>query len=307
MPELPAGQLFSGFLAVLLLGVGAIGVVRMSRIPMLVLLLSLLAIPIVGFATYAVLGGRLHSPDVVYLALPFALAGLVVLAGGLLVRLMRGPRTSFRSMHRAVPVTMIFWPCAVIGMSGVLYVFEPWFAVANLAATTLWLILWIPRPLREVNATSTYTVAAPREKVFAFITDPANWPLYNLELVSATVRPAGPLAAGSEIVMRQRLRYEGVRGPRLLFPQTVDVATQVTELVPGEVFSSRRSDGPDASDSIRLASQDGKTVVTTSAHAVLAYRYAVLGARLEMALNGEKTAAARRARQARLRELLEQP
>ena len=307
MPELPAGQLVAAFIALVFFGLFVLGLVRFSRLSMLVILLSLLGIPTVAFAVYAVAGGAISSPNVINFALPFAFFSLAVLVVSVILRATAGPARTFGSMHRALPLTLLFWPCAVAAITGLVFFFEPWFAVANLAANAVWFFIWIPRPFRSVGSHAVYTIAAPRDKVFAFVTDPANWPLYNPDVVSATARPAAPLATGSEIVMRQRLRYTGLRGPRLLLPEMVDVSALVTELVPGEVFSNRRTDGPEASDSIRLASHDGKTVVTTSAHAVFAYRYAVLGARLEMALNRETTAAARRERQARLRELLEQP
>ena len=307
MSELPAGQLVAAFLALVFFGLFVLGLVRFSRVPMLVMLLSLLGIPTVGFAVYAVTGGAISSPNVITFALAFAFFGLAVVVVSVILSATAGPARTFGSMHRALPLTLLFWPCAVAAITGLVFFLEPWFAVVNLAANAVWFTIWVPRPFRTVGSHAVYTIAAPREKVFAFITDPANWPLYNPDVVSATVRPAAPLATGSEILMRQRVQYAGLRGPRLLLPETVDVTALVTELVPGEVFSNRRTDGPDASDCIRLASEDGKTVVTTTAHALLPYRYAILGARLEMALNRERAAAVRRRRQARLRELLEQP
>lgn len=301
-----AGERFiAASIAVLFGALFVAGLLRMSRLPMLVLMASFLAIPAVGFAVYAVAPRPLSSPDRVYLAFPFAGVAFSAILATILLRLPHGqaPR-SFSSILRAVPLTLVFWACMVITISVLLSLFEPELAIANLAANAAWFAAWVPRAARRFTTESTYELDAPRERVFAFIGEPANWPLYNEDVVAVDVRPAGPVTAGSRLTMHQRADYRGLRGPRMLLPGEIVVSGLVTRVVANELIASRRSDGIEAEDKIELSDVGRLTRVKTSSSTVVPYRLAVVGARIELGLGRARRAARTRVLRERLAKLL---
>ena len=301
-----AGERFiAASIAVLFGALFVAGLLRMSRVPMLVLMASFLAIPTLGFAAYAVAPRPLSSPDRIYLAFPFAGVGFSAILTTILLRVPHGqaPRP-FASILRAVPLTRVFWACLVITVSLLLSLFEPELAIANLAANALWFAVWVPRRLRRFETESTYELDAPRERVFAFIGEPANWPRYNDDVVAVDVRPAGPLTAGSRLTMHQRADYRGLRGPRMLLPREIVVSGLVTRVVANELIATRRSDGAEANDAIELSDVGERTRVKTSSSTVVPYRLAVVGARIELGWGRARRAARTRALQERLAKLL---
>ena len=304
---MPIWQLVAGWLAILLFAVGAFGVARLTRVVMLVLVLSFVGVPILAFATYAISPRPPSSLDVGYLGLPFVGLAFALVLASILLRIGQMQSTTFASILRRAPLFLLAWPCVVLALSCVVFIFEPGFAIANLAVNALWFVAWIPRTPRRVVATDTYELPAPREKVFAFTSRPSNWPLYNQDLESAVARPDGPLHEGSEIVARRRARYPGLRGPRLLLPSILETVEVVTRLVPNELLATRRIDGIDSNATIEMSSVDGRTLVKTRTAILMPYRLAVVGARLEMAVGAGKRKAAVQANRDRLRKLLEEP
>ncbi len=307
MLELPFWQLFAGITALVLAVVAAGGIFRLSILPTVVVVASLLGVPIVGLAIFALSPRPLGDVRVAYWALPFIGVAYALLIANFVLRLNRGRSTSFTALHRRVPLFLVAWPCTVAGLSVFLFLFEPELAVANVVFNALWFALWLPPGLRRFATASVYEIAAPRERVFAFISDPANWSSYNSGIESASVKPAGPLAVGSEITIRQRVTYPGLRGPRVLLPEMIEVRSVVTSLVANEMLATRRSDLPDSSDAVSLEELGGRTRVSTQARNVIAYRYAVLGARLGLARRRRRAEALLAERQETLRRLLEEP
>jgi Polyketide cyclase / dehydrase and lipid transport len=304
--ELPVGQLVAGWLAILMLALGTIGLVRLSRTTTLVVVLAFLGIPLVGLVKYAFIPRPLGSFDLMYGALPFIGVAVSLIVASVLLRIGRSPSGSFASIIRGVPLFYVAWVCVVVAMSFVVLPFEPGFAVANVVATAIWFVLWIPRPLRLVASETSYELAAPPERVFTFISNPANWPLYLSDVELADVRPAGPLAVGSEIVTRRRLEIRGLRGPRLLIPQTIEAVEVVTRLVPGKVIASRRSDGVDAEATVELHAIDAGTAVSRVSTIAVPYRLALVGGVIEARLGMPKFRAQAAKAQERLRKLLEE-
>ena len=306
MAELPTGQLIAAIFAALLILVGVIGIVRLTNVTMVILLFSFLAIPTLGLIAYVIAPRPPMPVDFVYLSLPFALAALIAFSAGMLLALIGRKTPRFSSMHRRVPLVLIAWPCVVMAISGMVAIFEPGFAAANLAANGVWFLLWLPRPMRRVNTTNSYELAASPARVFDLVSQPTNWPLYNKSLEAATVTPPGQLAVGSLITLRHHVEYPGLRGPRMLVPKSIDLTSVVTRLVPNQVLATRRTDLPDSSDETVLTpTADGGTRITGRAMNVLAYRYAVLGTRVGVWRDRAKVQAAVKERQERVRALLE--
>ena len=305
MSELPAGQLIAGFIAAVFVLIGAAGILRLTRVMTVVLVASLLLIPTIGFVAY-VIDPQPMSTDVnvILLAFPFVGVGFAAAIIGIAERLPRRPAQSFRSVQRSAVATVVVWGCLVTAISDLLYLFQPQFALFNLYANGLWLVGWMPRSWRHGQSKFSFEIAAPPEKVFSFIADPANWPRYvpDVELASA----AGPLALGMPVTVRRRISLRGLRGPRLTVPDWVETTSEVVALEPNRRIVSRSVE-MDATVTTELDSVPAGTRLTTTDDRVIPYRLALLGAIVELWWNARRRdEEALRSRQ-RLRELLEQP
>ena len=304
MSELPAGQLVAGFIAAAFVGLGVLGIVRLTRVMTVVLVVSLLGIPTAGFVAYALDPRPLSTNlDLILLAYPFVGVGLVAAIVGLAERFPRRPTQSFRSVQRSAVATVLLWGCLVAAISDLLFVFEPEFAEFNLYVNGLWLIGWLPRSTRHGISKSSFEIAATPEKVFDFIADPANWPLYapDIELAS----PSGPLVTGARLTVRRRVDLRGLRGPRLTVPDSVERTAEVVSVEANRRIVSRSVD-IEATVTTELEPVPSGTRVTTTNEVVVPYRLALLGARIEAwVTEGRRTAEALRS-QERLKQLLEQ-
>jgi hypothetical protein len=306
--DLSFWRLTAGVVAAAFVLIGVFGMVRLTRMAMLVLVLSFLLVPVLGLATYAIYPVPVQDLSVIFLAFPFAGIAFAALLGSFLLRIQAGSSPTFAEVHRRIPLFLVAWPSLVAAVSVFVYLFEPAFAVANAAVTAAWFLLWVPRVTRRSDRESSYEIAATPDRVYAFVTEAANWPLYNPGVESVTVQPPGPIAVGSRITFRQRVAYPGLRGPRLMLPSTLDLTSEVTALDTDRLLATRRVDLPDSSDVVELTSlAGGRTLVTGRAHNVLPYRYAVVGARVSALLSRESLQKLVAERQAKLKHLLEQP
>jgi hypothetical protein len=300
-------QLTAVAVAVVFVIISVVAVLRLQQLPTVVLVLSLMAIPTLGLVAFALNPQPISNFDAVAVALPFIGIAFVLLLANLALRMSSRSTQSFAAMHRRVPLFLIAWPCIVAAISVFIYLFEPAFAIANVAVNAAWFATWLPRGVRRHGASTSYVIAAPRSRVFAYISDPSHWTQYNPGIESVSVNPAGPLAVGSEITFRQRVAYPGLRGPRMLLPSAIEMKSRVTRIEAGVMIATRRVDLHDSSDSVELADVDGRTQVTTKVQNVLSYRYAVLGMRLAVVLNRRRLMATVAGRQAKLKQLLEEP
>ena len=299
-------QLVAGFTAVLLVLSAAIGLARYPRPIMGIVLGLLLAIPTAGLVAYAAIPGP--SPELdsrSELAFIPVLAGLG--AGVWMLVWMRRRRAALTlsSVERLSNGAVVMWAGVVVGVSDLLSLFEPGFAIANLVLNAAWVLLWVPRPLRRLTSERSVEIKAPRTKVFAFVAEPSNWPLYVEDLVSVTVRPQRPLATGSVISQVQRYQ-SGIRGPRLL-PEMIETTLVVSLVIPGELIRQQVADRPSNETAFEFADSDGGTRITTRASAVVPFRLAVFGAIL--ATRSQRSARRAKAERtlARLKALLEPP
>jgi len=94
--------------------------------------------------------------------------------------------------------------CLVLGVSGYVAQFEPWFGVANLAANAVWVAIWIPKRWRAKEFGVSAGVRADPETTFRFLIDPSNWTRYQSDLEAVIAHPEGPLGLGSEFTTRRR-------------------------------------------------------------------------------------------------------
>src|SRR5258706_7721104 len=100
-------------------------------LPTVVVVASLVAVPIVGLAIFALSPRPLGDVRVAYWALPFIGVAYALLIANFFLRLNRGRSTRLTALHRRVPLFLGAWPCTVAGLSAFLFLFEPALPVAN--------------------------------------------------------------------------------------------------------------------------------------------------------------------------------
>jgi len=194
----------------------------------------------------------------------------------------------------------------VLGISDLLGLWQPAWAAANVCLNAAWVLAWIPRRLRTSATETAVEIAAPLARVYSFIADPANWPAYQEDIVSVSVRPAGSLAPGTEVSVTQR--YEsGVRGPRML-PDTITTTSVVDEVTADAALSMHLAERPASRSRLEFSQTGaGRTRIATTAHVVVPFRFAVFGAVVELWFRrGERAAKAQRNLE-RLKRILEAP
>ena len=211
--------------------------IRSTSIYVAVALGLLAAIPFLALVTYAI--APRPAQDLGFLVNVALVPALLALGAGsyaVATSINRAPLSSSRLNSLGIAYVVV-WIGIVLAISLFIAVWEPGFAIANLVLNAAWICFWaIPRT-RRFGALSSIEIKAPRDAVFAFMTDAANWPRYDEQLVSAIADPPGPLRLGSRVT--QVRRYEApVRGPRML-PTTVEVVTEVVGFEQGALLSAR--------------------------------------------------------------------
>jgi uncharacterized protein YndB with AHSA1/START domain len=231
---------------------------------MIVPTVSLVAIPIAAFAIYAL--GTDPPPRATALTWLAFVPVLIAFGAGIsmILFMARARATLTGSALRFLSNgTAVVWGGVVLGISDLVYLYEPVLAVGNLVLNAAWVVFWIPRSPRRVNADSSTEVLAPPARVFAFIAEPANWTLYQEDLELVTARPAGPLAIGSEVTLRMRVPVP-VRVPRWT-PSSVETRAVITEVVPDRLIALREAERPENMVTIELEPVKGGTRVVSRA------------------------------------------
>ncbi len=298
----------AGLLAITLVAIASVGVWRYTRPVMFVWIGLLIAIPAAGFAAYALVPGPV--PD---LRRPFWLVAFIPTIAALVATVwiaiwMVAQRRALqmRSLQLASIGMLVTFEGIVLAISDVMTLWEPGFAAANIALNAAWVLVWIPRRLRTTEARTAVEIAAPRGKVFAFLANPGNWPLYQEGTLAAEARPAGPLAAGSEIVT-QRTYSTPVRGPRFL-PTVLETHWLVTWLEPDAgIAMTMTSQPPQNETAFRFTDSAAGTRLDVRATGLVPYRLAVLGVVIENSSTWSERMAIANRNLARLKGLLEEP
>lgn len=306
MADLPVWQLTAGFLAAVLLFIGAVGFIRYSRPSMLVILGLLIVIPAIGFAAYAIVPGpQPHPTTLLWLAFVPAVAGLA--AGVWMMAWMSARRDAltFQNIELLSNGTLIAYGGLVIALSDVLALWQPAYAVANVVANAVWAVAWGPRRWRRSSLVTVIEIKAPVSRVFGFLAEPSNWSAYQEGIESVTVQPPGPLAAGSEVTVRQR--YEShIRGPQML-PTVIETVSVITALDSDRELSMHLANRPASSTSLRFSPSADGTVVSSWAETVAPYRMAVFGGLVELHLLRRERLLRSRWSLGRLKQLMEEP
>jgi len=303
--DLSVWQLSAGFLAAMLVFIGAVSLVRYSRPVMLVILGFVLVIPAAGWAAYAVVPGPAPHPGLLlWLAFIPAVAGLAVGVWMLAWMSARREALTFKNIELLSNGTLVVYAALIIALSDVLALWQPVWAIANVCASGVWLLAWAPARLRETRIESAVDINAPLARVYSFLVDPNNWPRYQEGLEVVSVRPPGPLAAGSEVVLRQH--YDShIRGPKLL-PEVIETASVVSAVTPERELTMHLANRPASTASFVFASAgEGASTLRSVARSVAPYRLAVFGALIELRTQRPERQARARRSLSRLKELLE--
>jgi len=304
--DLLVWQLTAGFLAAILVLIGAVSLVRYSRPVMLVVLGFVLLIPAAGWAAYAIVPGPAPHPGLlVWLAFIPAIAGLAVGVWMLAWMNARREALTFANIELLSNGTLVVYASLIVALSDVLALWQPAWAIANVCVSALWLLAWTPRRMRETRFESAVEINAPLARVYSFLVDPNNWPRYQDGLEVVAVRPPGPLAAGSEVVLRQR--YDShIRGPRML-PEVIETTSVVGAVTPEQSLTMHLAGRPESTATFEFAPSGDGTTVTSRSRSLAPYRLAAFGALIELRTQRAERRARAQASLARLKDLLEEP
>ena len=302
--ELPFWQLSAAFIALLFVLAAVAGVARYPRPVMGVLLFLLLALPTTGLVAYAIVPGPTpRVGPVLWLAFVPALAG--VAAGVWMLAWMAAHRSTLTmaNVEMLSNGTLVAFAGFVLAVSGLVALWQPGFALANVLLNCGWALAWAPRSLRRNAVEAQVDIGAPRARVYSFMAEPANWLRYQEGLEAVAVRPEGPLAPGTEVTVTQRYDTH-VRGPQLL-PGVMSTTSVVDVVEPERLLATHIKGRPDARSEWVFTEAGEGTAITARATAVAPYRMAIFGALVELrAQSGERRARARRTLE-RLKDILE--
>jgi hypothetical protein len=298
-------QLAAAFIAAVLLAIFVAGLVR-SRSPYIAVVFAVLvAIPIAGLTTFAVAPRPLLDfgffVDIAFIP---ALIGLG--AGSFIVAaaINRGHALTAGRLNLLAVAFVVLWIGIVLAISAFLAVWEPGFAIANLALNVAWFGFWAVPQTRVRSGRFVVDIKAPRQRVFAFMADASNWPRYVEQDVSVSVEPPGPLREGSRV--KEVRRYDtAVRGPRVL-PPTIEVVTEVTGVEPGASISLREA-GLLASQRTEFTDVVDGTRISISLRVEVPFHQAFLGTILLMRSQRASRRAKTERNLAKLKAILEQP
>ncbi len=261
-------RLFAAFIAIALFAVATWRIVRIRRRSELAGLLLEIPVPALGFLVFATAGGRMPE-----LGLLTVLATLLIVIGIFPVFISR------RAIHLLTAATvdaagvttanrylLAARACLVLGISGYVAIFEPWFGVANLVLAAAWVAARIPERWQRLGYEVSSEVPAAPASVFAFLVDPSNWPAFQVDLESVVANPQGPLTVGSEVVTRRVFAYSA--------------APVITSLVPGTSFTAAGADGSSSTTEVQPSATGSR--VSVRAQGVTAFTSALLGLALEV-------------------------
>jgi Zn-dependent protease with chaperone function len=159
--DLSVWQLTAGFLAAVLLIIGVVAFIRYSRPTMLVILGLLIAIPAIGFAAYAIVPGpEPHTTTLLWLAFVPAVTGLGAGVWMLAWMSARREALTFQNIELLSNGTLIAYGGLVLALSDVLGLWQPLYAIANVAVNAAWALAWAPRRWRRSSLITAIEIRA---------------------------------------------------------------------------------------------------------------------------------------------------
>jgi hypothetical protein len=275
-----AWQFFAAGIVLFLIARGALNLRQSRRLTEIVFVLLLVPIPAAGFILFA-----LHPGPPPELTLLTWVSSFLVVLGLYPAFYGRHALQHWRS-STVTPARITFVnrhilmarSCFVLGVSGYVSMFEPWFGIANLVATALWVAIWIPERWRAKKFEISAEVRATPEATFRHLIDASNWARYQADLQEVTTHPDGPLALGSEFTTRRSLASNSPQPS--LGPASLEATFKVTAMTSTSfttVLQGRKDSG-----TTELQPAQSATRVTGRGVWLLPITDAILGQALEM-------------------------
>ena len=223
-------------------------------------LFQLSAIPVLGFAFFVLNPVvRPATPGIIYVEVaPVVVMGVVALWWSARRRKMKDAVTTPATLDLQTRVGVVVVAGFVLIVSTYLWLFEPAFAVANVVAYAVWVLIWIPRPWRKRGVDLSIEVAAPPSRVWQYLVDVSIWPRYYVDLEDVKVSPAGPLQVGSRITSRRRVPL--IRPTAKASDLKMELQSVVTELVPGVSYTLAALDRQAATKTEVTATSSGSRI-----------------------------------------------
>jgi hypothetical protein len=285
-------QVFAGVVAFALVATAVLRLRKSRRPSQILFVLLLVPIPAAGFALYAVKPG------------PLPTVTLATWVGSMLLALAIYPAFWWRraaELRRASPLSFkdvayinrhsLAWRgCAVLGVTVYLFMFEPWFALANLSAIAAWVALWIPTGRRRRGFEVSAEVRAVAEATVGFLVEPSNWSRYRSDIEAVTWKPDGPPAVGTEVTVRRAIPRIGRE--EMVWPGSINERLRITRIT-GTSFTAVML-GRKATVTTDVRSSGSATRITGKSEWIIPFVDAILGLVLE------ETAAIEAARQSML-------
>ena len=272
-------QVLAGLVAVALVA-GAGRLLRRSRRPSQVVLVFLLVpVPAAGFALYALVPGPLPTLTLATWISSFLFALTVYPAfwGRRTSELRRASTVTFRDISSVNRHILAWRTCALLGVTGYLFMFEPWFAAANLAAVAAWVAIWIPARRRRKWFEMSGQIGATPEATFGFVVEPSNWSRYRADVQAVTAHPDGPLALGTVVTMRRTIPTTA-QG-EAAWPESIEERLTITAMARTS-FTATMSDRQ-AKVSTDVRSIGSATTITGRSEWITPFTDALLGHGLE--------------------------
>ena len=291
MPEVGAAAF-----AMVLVVIASAALAVKRRLATVVVVCLLFGVPVVGLSAYAL------KPSNRPTGAPFALAGLIATIAAViaLVIASRSPRVPLR---RRSYLYLLGLGASVIAMASVLAIWEPYYAVVEVALGVVWAAAWLPAGQRTTDVQMSKEISAPRSTVFAFVANPLNWPTYQEWTDSVTAEPAEPVAEGSRVtVVRSGPDFHGQPSP-----DATTVTYLVDEVVPDSLIGMVMLGQLANRITWQMSDSPMGTTFATRAWGVVPYPYAIFGMMLEFWQHWNLRIARAERTLATLKQVLEQP
>ena len=285
------------FLATAWLVVGIKG----QRPASLVLSTLMFFTPAAGFAFYAIAGGREPALSVVVslVALLYAVGVIGMLIA--IIRRRRSDTIALGSLDRRVARSFAIRLLLTLWLTALLFVFEPLFAIVNLAVNVLWEAVWISTRSRTTTNRHVAEIAAPRQEVFDFVANPDNWPRYRDDVDVVDVEPPGQLRTGSRYTARMPMP-PSIRGVK---ERQLEMNVVVLDVVPGRSISSAYSSRPGDVSVTEVEDAPGGSRITFRHSSVASFILASQGVMLGVPREASVLKATLDRRMARLKQIFE--
>lgn len=297
-------QICCASLAIVFALAAVIRFVRTPRWHVAVLLAQLLIIPEPALVVEVLRPGPLpNSNELLAIVGVTAVAAFVAMGVSLWRRrkLMAGA-VEVVSLERQQRAAFVARALTILMISGLLFAFAPWFAVANLVANAAWIAIWIPGRLRRIDIAVAQDIAAPPHAVFEAATDTTSW--LGTKDGSVTVEPAGPLRVGSRLMSRQSL-HRLSSNPRLA--RYLETTSVVTSVMTDQGYATVLAGHPDITGGLDLSAASGGTRATSWSKSRLSVTEAASGLAWELPAVIATRQAEIRERLTRLKQAAEGP